>query len=883
MKKTLILPAALLSAATIFGIGTNVSYSANSSHDDVKTESASGKPKEAVKYFTGSNLKASKAFEATPASVSWPLITNITDKSLEGNLQSGITFPAATVAYNVNTKIDFTGDAVTDSNVIFWQLVGAANSWTATGSTTVFNPDVYVQLDVNPTNGGTLTVNKIDALVGASGTGNMYYQAFYSVNADFSNPVSVQSALKLPNNASSALSFTLPTPVVLTGSQKLYLRFYPYLAAAATNKQFGLRNVKISGTMEGAVANPATVSTTAVSSVSTTSAQSGGTISSNGGGAITASGVVWSTNQNPTIDDSKTNENATTGSFVSSLSGLTPGSTYYARAYATNSAGTSYGSQVNFTTLAAIVAPTVTTTGQSQITNKSFVISGNVSDWGGSQVIERGIVWSKTNSTPTLEDDNKVSTGTGLGAFSSYVYGVDAATLYYARTFATNAAGTSYGSTATVTTKATDPDVIKTISKNGRASGDYSSVQEAFDAVPDNYTGRWILHIKPGTYTERPTLAATKSNVYLIGDDAATTIITNNVSAGTINPETNQAYGTSLSQTMAVFGNDFTASKITIANTFVNSNVNTANNSSTQAVALKTQGDRQAFYDCRILGYQDTYLGNSIGRAYFKNSYLEGNVDFIFGRQTVVFDQCTTYINRNNSVVTAPSTEASTKFGFVFLDCNLTVPTAGTLDFNGTAISNFHFGRAWQNAPKAAFIRTVTPAMLNPIGWTTPINGPLPVTFVEYGNTGDGATPERLLQRGNGGTVLTQTQSLVYTVENVFKKETDPSFVFDWMPLSSVSFDFGTLAVGNANNSKLSVYPNPFADQVTIAYDLKAGSDVNVTIYDATGRTVKNITKANQKSGINQMTVETSDLKTGIYFYSLKSASGEITGKLIKK
>ncbi|RZM17617.1 MAG: T9SS type A sorting domain-containing protein, partial [Pedobacter sp.] len=556
----------------------------------------------------------------------------------------------------------------------------------------------------------------------------------------------------------------------------------------------------------------------------------------------TASGVVWSTNQNPTIDDSKTNENATTGSFVSSLSGLTPGSTYYARAYATNSAGTSYGSQVNFTTLAAIVAPTVTTTGQSQITNKSFVISGNVSDWGGSQVIERGIVWSKTNSTPTLEDDNKVSTGTGLGAFSSYVYGVDAATLYYARTFATNAAGTSYGSTATVTTKATDPDVIKTISKNGRASGDYSSVQEAFDAVPDNYTGRWILHIKPGTYTERPTLAATKSNVYLIGDDAATTIITNNISAGTINPETNQAFGTSLSQTMAVFGNDFTASKITIANTFVNSNVNTANNASTQAVALKTQGDRQAFYDCRILGYQDTYLGNSIGRAYFKNSYLEGNVDFIFGRQTVVFDQCTTYINRNNSVVTAPSTEASTKFGFVFLDCNLTVPTAGTLDFNGTAISNFHFGRAWQNAPKAAFIRTVTPAMLNPIGWTTPINGPLPVTFVEYGNTGDGATPERLVQRGNGGTVLTQTQSLVYTVENVFKKETDPSFVFDWMPLSSVSFDFGTLAVGNANNSKLSVYPNPFADQVTIAYDLKAGSDVNVTIYDATGRTVKNIT-----------------------------------------
>lgn len=881
MKKTLILPTALLSAVMIFGIGTSVSYFNSSSNNDNKTSHSTEVLKEANQPTESKISKPSKAFEATPASVTWPLIANITDKSLEGNLESTISYPAASVAYQVNTKIDFTGDATTDSNVIFWQLVGAANSWTATGSTTVFNPDVYVQLDVNPTNGGTLTVNKIDALVGASGTGNMYYQAFYSVNSDFSNPVSIQSAFKLPNNASSALSFTLSTPVVLSGSQKLYVRFYPYLVAAATNKQFGLRNVKISGTMEGAVANPATVSTTAVSSVSTTSAMSGGTISSNGGGAITASGVVWSTNQLPTIDDSKTAENATTGSYVSSLTGLNPATTYYARAYATNSAGTSYGSQVSFTTLASIVAPTVATTSQSQVTNISFVVSGNVSDWGGANVTERGIVWSKTNNTPTLENDTKVSTGSGLGTFSSYVYGVMPSTLYYARTFATNSAGTYYGSVATVTTKATDPDVIKTISKNGKAAGDYSTVQEAFNAVPDNYTGRWILHILPGTYTERPTLAATKSNVYLIGDDAANTIITNNVSAGTINPDTNQAYGTSLSQTMAIFGNDFTASKITIENSYKNSAANTAINPSTQAVALKTQGDRQAFYDCRILGYQDTYLGNSIGRAYFKNSYIEGNVDFIFGRQTVVFDQCTTYINRNNSVVVAPSTEASTKFGFVFLDCNLTVPDAGTADFNGTVISNFHFGRPWQNRPKAAFIRSVTPAMLNPVGWTT-MNAGLNPTFVEYGGTGAGATPDKLALRGNEGVVINATQAQVYTVENVFKKETDPSFVFDWMPPASVSFDFGTLAVDNIKNAKLSVYPNPFTDQVTIAYDLKSASDVNVTIYDMNGRVVKSVTKANQKSGINNLTIQTKDLKTGIYIYSLKSTAGQISGKLIK-
>jgi len=876
MKKNLILPAALFGAAMFFGIGKSVSFFSESRNDDVQPSLTSARNPVAS---NASTKEFSRFLEATPASVNWPLITDVTTKSLEGNLESGLTY-ATNMAYNVNTKIDFTGDSVTDSNVVFWEGTSSNNSWTATGNTNTFNPAVYVQLDVKPTNGGTFTINKIEGLVGAAGTGNMYYQAFYSLNSDFSGAVSIQGATKLPNNGSSALSVALSPAIVLSGSQKMYVRFYPYLAAAATNKQFGLRNIKISGTMEGAVANPATVSTASISSISTTSAKTGGTISSNGGGAITESGVVWSTNQNPTTADSKTTENVTSGSYISSLAGLAPATTYYVRAYATNSAGTSYGSEVSFTTLASIVAPSVTTVSQSQVTNKSFVITGNVTDWGGADVTERGIVYS-TTADPTLQNGTKITTGTGLGQFSSYAYNVAPSTLYYVKTYATNSAGTSYGSQATVTTKATDPQVIKTIAKDG--TGDYTTVQAAFDAVPDNYTGRWIIHIKPGIYTERPTLTQNKINVFLIGDDADTTIITNNISAGDINPDTGLAYGTSLSQTMAIFGNDFTASKITVANTFVNSAANTQINSSTQAVALKTQGDRQAFYDCKIKGYQDTYLGNSIGRAYFKNCYIEGNVDFIFGRQTVVFDQCTTYINRNNSVVTAPSTEATTKFGFVFLDCNLTVPPAGTTDFNGTVINNFHFGRAWQNTPKSAFIRCQTPSILNPTGWTTPINGVLPVTFVEYGNTGDGATPERLAQRANGGVVLTQAESLPYTVANVFKKETDASFFFDWMPESAINIEFPTLAVNNSQNGRTQVYPNPFSNNFTIAYDQKSSSDVTLSIYDANGRLVKTLRKTAEKAGQKTWNVAADDLKPGLYFYNLKYSGGELSGKLIKK
>ncbi|WP_312821912.1 pectinesterase family protein [Epilithonimonas sp.] len=877
MRKNLILPVALCSVVMIFGIGKSISFFSDSSNGNSKQSFSNINE---FKKTKDSSKKYSKPFEATPASVNWPLIADVTTKSLEGNLESVLSFPTATFKSEIATKIDFTEpfNSTFDSNIDFFEYTGTnTNSWSATST---IDEKKYVQVAVNATNNGTFTINNVSALVGSAGTSSMYYQVLYSLNSDFSSPSVLQGEKLVARYNAEVLSLTFSTPVIITGSQTFYLRFYPYIKAATTGKQFGLRNVKISGTMEGAVANPATVSTTAMSSISTTTAKTGGTISSNGGGAISESGVVWSTNQEPTIADSKTTENATSGSYVSSLAGLLPNTTYYVRAYATNSAGTSYGDQVSFTTLANIVAPTVATTSQSQVTNKSFVVSGNVTDWGGADITDRGIVWSKTETIPSLENATKVSTGSGLGTFSSYVHGVEASTNYYVRTFATNSAGTSYGSVATVSTKATDPDVIRTIAKDG--SGNYTTVQAAFNDVPDNYTGRWIIHIKPGTYTERPTLLAAKSNVFLIGDDAATTIITNNISAGDINPDTGLAYGTSLSQTMAIFGSDFTASKITIANTFVNSTANTQINSQTQAVALKTQGDRQAFYDCRILGYQDTYLGNSIGRAYFKNSYIEGNVDFIFGRQTVVFDHCTTYINRNNSVVTAPSTESSTKFGFVFLDCNLTVPTAGTTDFNGTTISNFHFGRAWQNTPKSAFIRCETPSMLNATGWTTPINGALPVTFVEYGNTGDGATPERLAQRSNGGVVLTQAESLVYTISNVFKKDTDASFLFDWMPESSVNIDFGTLAVNDIKGNKTLVYPNPFSDQVTIAYDLKSNSDVVFIIYDVNGRIIKNIKKSNEKSGQKEFVISTTDLKSGVYFYTLKNNSEQINGKLIK-
>ena len=112
---------------------------------------------------------------------------------------------------------------------------------------------------------------------------------------------------------------------------------------------------KVTNIQEITVANPAvapTVTTTAISEIDKTTATGGGNVTADGGAEVTARGICWSTSQNPTISGSHTTDGTGTGSFTSAMTGLTASTTYYVRAYATNSAGTAYGEEVSFTTLA---------------------------------------------------------------------------------------------------------------------------------------------------------------------------------------------------------------------------------------------------------------------------------------------------------------------------------------------------------------------------------------------------------------------------------------------------------------------------------------------------------------------------------------------------
>ena len=192
-----------------------------------------------------------------------------------------------------------------------------------------------------------------------------------------------------------------------------------------------------------------TLTTTAVTSITLTTAVSGGNITADGGGAVTARGVCWATTATPTITDSKTTDGTGTGSFTSNLTGLLPATTYYVRAYATNSAGTAYGNEVSFTTT-AIVVPTLTTTAVTSITLTTAVSGGNITADGGGAITARGVCWA-TTANPTISN-SKTTDGTGTGSFTSNLTGLLPGTTYHVRAYATNSAGTAYGNDVSFTT-----------------------------------------------------------------------------------------------------------------------------------------------------------------------------------------------------------------------------------------------------------------------------------------------------------------------------------------------------------------------------------------------------------------------------------------------
>jgi len=193
-----------------------------------------------------------------------------------------------------------------------------------------------------------------------------------------------------------------------------------------------------------------TVTTTAITSITDITATSGGNVTSDGGATVTARGVCWSTSTNPLATANHTTNGTGTGTFASSITGLTGSTTYYVRAYATNSVGTAYGNEVLFATASTTTFAVLTTYGVTSITATTATSGGNITSDGGATVTTRGVCWS--TSTNPLATANHTTNGTGTGTYTSIITGLTASTTYYVRAYATNSVGTAYGNEVFFTT-----------------------------------------------------------------------------------------------------------------------------------------------------------------------------------------------------------------------------------------------------------------------------------------------------------------------------------------------------------------------------------------------------------------------------------------------
>ena len=238
----------------------------------------------------------------------------------------------------------------------------------------------------------------------------------------------------------------------LVSSTKYYIRAY-----AMSSAGIGYGD-QISFTTS-AVAVPLLV-TADVLLITSTSAVSGGNITADNGEIVTARGVCYNTSANPTITNSKTTLCPGNGPFTCTLLGLAPGTTYYLRAYATNSVGTSYGNELSFKTLATL--PSVSSVFATSIAQNTAMSGGNITSDGGASVTKRGVCWNLTGNS-TLAD-SKTDDGSGKGIYSSLMTGLLPSTVYYVRAYATNSIGTVYGNDLRFTTAAPVPPTITTTS-----------------------------------------------------------------------------------------------------------------------------------------------------------------------------------------------------------------------------------------------------------------------------------------------------------------------------------------------------------------------------------------------------------------------------------
>lgn len=296
----------------------------------------------------------------------------------------------------------------------------------------------------------------------------------------------------------------------------------------------------------------------------------------------------------------------------------------------------------------------------------------------------------------------------------------------------------------------------KVITVSKAKTSKYQTIQSAIDIVPINNTNPITIYVKNGIYKEVITVDTRKNNIVLVGEDADKTIITFNNHSG-VKLSNGDTLNTWTCATMFVYANDFTARNITFENN--------AGFTAGQAVALRIEGNRNAFENCKFIGNQDVLFlsGNGV-KQYFKNCYLEGTTDFIFGASTAVFDSCHIH-SKKNSHITAASTNSIVPFGFVFFNCKLTADSS---------INKVSLGRPWTPTASVTYINCWMDKHIVADGWNNWKNtaNESTVRYSEYNSTGPGANVNGRVKWSHQ---LTEEDLKKFSLDNILGK---------WKPFS---------------------------------------------------------------------------------------------------
>lgn len=254
-------------------------------------------------------------------------------------------------------------------------------------------------------------------------------------------------------------------------------------------------------------------------------------------------------------------------------------------------------------------------------------------------------------------------------------------------------------------------------------SGHFTTITEAISSVPDfRKKARTRILVRPGVYHEKIVIPPTKINLSIIGDDGA--VISYDDYASKLNRFGDEK-STSGSATIYIYPPDFYAENLTFRN---------AAGPVGQAVACFVAGDRAVFRNCRFLGFQDTlYTYGDNSRQYYDNCYIEGTVDFIFGKSTAYFNNCRIH-SLANGYVTAPATPQDHPHGYVFRNCHLSA---------ADSVDRVYLSRPWRPHARAVYLECLMDRHISPDGWNNwgRASNEATVFYAEWASRGDGANP----------------------------------------------------------------------------------------------------------------------------------------------